>query len=107
MTPTEEHFLELAEALFADPRVSRSTMMRLPCLRWDGRFFAGYDRCSVALVVKLAEARIDDLVGTGQAEPFAPAGRRFKQWASISAARQQLWAEYLTEARRFVAAMNP
>lgn len=36
----EELFWDLAEALYSDPGVSRSTMMGLPCLRYQGRFFA-------------------------------------------------------------------
>src|SRR6266566_5014870 len=35
----EELFWQLAEPLLADPAATRSTMMRLPCLRLDGRFF--------------------------------------------------------------------
>jgi hypothetical protein len=33
----EELFWELAEPMFADPGVRRSTMMGLPCVRFDGR----------------------------------------------------------------------
>jgi hypothetical protein len=101
MTPAEDQFWELAQTLAADPRVTRSTMMGLPCLRLDGRFFASLDQRSGELVVKLAEARVNELVEAGVAGPFAPAGRRFKQWATISLARQHLWAQYLAEAKAF------
>ena len=40
MTPAEERFWALAEAISANAHVTRSTMMGLPCLRWDGQFFA-------------------------------------------------------------------
>jgi hypothetical protein len=101
MSPADDHFWALAEALTTDPHVSRSTMMGLPCLRWDGTFFASLDRRSGDLVVKLAENRVDEVISAGRAGPFVPAGRRFKQWAAISVAHQDLWADYLTEAKEF------
>ena len=57
-------------------------MMGLPCLRWNGAFFASCDRRTGDLLVKLAESRVDELVAAGRAEPFAPAGRRFREWAA-------------------------
>ena len=103
MTPAEEEFSQLAAHLSTDAHVTRSTMMGLPCLRWDGAFFACLDRRSGALVVMLAEARVNELIASGHADPFAPAGRRFKQWAAITAVRQYLWPDYLAEARAFAA----
>ncbi len=103
MTVDENYFWELAASLTRDPRVSRSTMMGLPCLRWDGQFFASYDRRGNNLIVKLPESRVTKLVAVGHADPFAPAGRRFRQWAAISSARQHHWSELLTEAHNFAA----
>ncbi|HEX9834044.1 MAG TPA: hypothetical protein VGA66_13380, partial [Mycobacterium sp.] len=70
----EARFWSFAEPLLAAPFVTRSTMMGFPCLRVDGRFFASFDRQTGALVVKLPAARVDELIETGNAEPFAPAG---------------------------------
>jgi hypothetical protein len=53
-------------------------MMGLPCLRREGAFFAAWDRGTGALLVKLAPTRVDELLAAG---PFAPAGRRFRQWS--------------------------
>lgn len=103
MTREEEHFSELVASLLRDPRVSRSTMMGLPCLRYDGAFFASLDRRSDHLVVKLAETRVDELIAAGQAGPFEPAGRRFRQWATIDAAHQHLWIGYLDQALQYAA----
>ena len=62
-------------------------MMGFPCLRVDGKFFASTDRATGDLLVKLPEARVDELVDTGRAESFAPAGRRFREWAAIPCAQ--------------------
>jgi hypothetical protein len=99
----EARFWSFAEPLLAAPLVTRSTMMGFPCLRVSGRFFASFDRRTGALVVKLPVSRVDDLISSGQAEPFAPAGRRFKEWAAVGAARRRQWPSLLTEAHAFVA----
>jgi hypothetical protein len=48
--------------------------MGLPCLRWDGQFFASYDRHGDTLIVKLAEARANELIAAGRADPCRPSG---------------------------------
>ena len=103
MTP-DDAFAELARPLLASTGVTRSTMMGLPCLRQDGAFFAALDRTTGALLVKLSRERVDELLGGGLAEPFAPAGRRFRQWAAVPARRAASWAALLDEARLFAGA---
>jgi hypothetical protein len=99
----EELFWQLAEPLMADPAVTRSTMMGLPCLRFQGKFFASLDRRTQALLVKLPADRISALVAAGDAQPFAPAGRVFREWAALPRADRHRWSQLLNEARRFVA----
>ena len=38
-----------------------------------------------------------------QAEPFAPNGRRFREWAAVPHAAKAIWAELLEEAWSFAA----
>src|SRR4051794_576980 len=83
MSDGEALFWELVEALFADAAVHRSTMMGLPCVRLDGRFFASLDRRTGALLVKLPEQRVAQVIGAGIGEPFAPAGRTFREWVAV------------------------
>ncbi len=104
MLPGEARFWDLAEPLLGQPDVTRSTMMGLPCLRWNGAFFASCDRRTGALLVKLAETRVDDLVAAGRAEPFAPAGRRFREWAAIPDSRSRTWKRLLDEALEYAIA---
>ena len=102
-TPGEARFWGLAEPLLEEPGITRSTMMGFPCLRIDGKFFATCDHRSGALVVKLPEARVDQLIEAGRAESFAPAGRPFREWASIPPERSRTWRRLLSEALDFVA----
>jgi hypothetical protein len=104
-TPGEEKFWDLAEPLLGRTDVTQSTMMGFPCLRIRGQFFASTDRATGALLVKLPEARVDELVDAGRAESFAPAGRRFREWASIPYERSRTWKRLLDEALDFVDAL--
>lgn len=106
-TPGEERFWELAEPFLLRSGVTRSTMMGFPCLRLHGQFFASADRANGNLLVKLPEARVDALVAAGRAESFAPAGRRFREWAAIPFARSRTWRKLLDEAHDFVATLPP
>jgi uncharacterized protein (TIGR02453 family) len=95
----EELFWELVEPMYADPAVRRSTMMGLPCVRLDGRFFASLDRHTGALLVKLPAERVAGLVAAGEGEPFAPAGRVFREWVAVPRPDRRRWRGLLGEAR--------
>jgi hypothetical protein len=82
-------------------------MMGLPCLRVHGAFFASCDLRTGDLLVKLPEARVDALVAAGHAHEFAPARRRFREWAAIPHSRSRTWKNLLDEAHDFVAALPP
>ena len=101
----EERFWRIAEPLLELPNVTRSTMMGLPCLRVADAFFASWDRTTGALLVKLAEPEVDRLVADGHADPFAPAGRRFREWASIPVTRGRAWPSLLDQALTYVAGL--
>lgn len=103
----EAQFWGLAEPLLEAAGVTRSTMMGLPCLRVNGAFFASWDRSNGALLVKLPEDEVDQLVASGAADPFSPAGRRFRQWASIPPGREEEWVELLDRALRHVSQLPP
>jgi hypothetical protein len=101
-SPAEVEFWSLAEPLLDRPGVGRSTMMGLPCLRVDGAFFASWDGRTGHLLVKVPQERVEALVAAGRAEPFAPAGRRFRQWAAIPHAQAPDWPALLDDALAFV-----
>ena len=103
----EHRFWDLAEPLLAQPGVSRSTMMGLPCLRINGAFFTSWDRRTGSLLVKLSEAEVNELTATGRAESFAPSGRRFREWAAIPPARSRSWRPLMSRARTYVASLPP
>jgi hypothetical protein len=103
---SEADFWAVAGPLLTAATVTRSTMMGLPCLRASGRFFASFDRRNTALLVKLPAARVSELIESDEAAPFAPAGRAFREWASIGSGRSEIWPDLLHEALAFVAAQQ-
>ncbi|MCP4416254.1 MAG: hypothetical protein GY805_06510 [Chloroflexi bacterium] len=53
------------------------------------------------LTVKLPITRALDLIETKVGEPFAPSGRRFKEWVSIPNRDAALWQQIINDARTF------
>ncbi len=92
---------ELTDDLLYDPAIGRATMMGYPCVRLAGRFLASYDDKAGCLVVKLPRERVCELVETGRGDPFAPAGKVFGEWVSITTVDRGLWQTLLAEAVAF------
>lgn len=96
-------YRELAEPLLVTGVAQEGTLMGFPCLRTSsGAFFATTWRRTGDLVVKLSAGRVDELIAAGTGLPFAPAGRRFREWVQIPGRDEDLWQALLDEARAFV-----
>jgi hypothetical protein len=96
----QSRFWQLAEPFLARPGVSRSTMMGFPCLRLHGDFFASWDPRAEQLVIKLDSTDVETLIYTGEGLPFAPAGRRFREWVAVPATSLARWPVLLEDAYR-------
>ena len=95
---TERLFWTLGAALIADdPSVAEGTIMNGRCLRVHDEFLALVDFKGSGLVVKLSAARVAELVASGMGQPFAPAGRVFKEWVSIPKPDRRRWNALLRE----------
>ncbi|MDJ0757280.1 MAG: hypothetical protein QNJ45_27350 [Ardenticatenaceae bacterium] len=95
-------FWDLAQPLLVSGEAERGTMMGFPCLRVKGKFFASLEKDTNDLIVKLPAERVRTLIDQGQAQPFAPNGRTFREWALIPHPDEKQWAGYLEEAKAFV-----
>jgi hypothetical protein len=102
-TPETAFFWGLAEPLLTDPATSVGTLMKFPCLRANGAFFATCDHRTGDLIVKLPRDRVAQLIDDGLAHPFAPAGRTFKEWATIVERDEDTWRSLLAEAHAYAA----
>ncbi len=102
-----ERFWDAVEQLLARSDVTRSTMMGYPCLRTSGAFFACFNPRDGALVVKLPAIVVAELIASDAAQPFAPNGHAFKEWASIPSELEASWSMHLDEAYAFVRSLPP
>lgn len=97
-------FWELIEELqLEDPRVEEGTIMGGRCARVAGEFLALVSFQGSGLVVKLPRERVQELIGQGIGQPFAPAGRVFKEWVSVPKRDRRRWRALLREGIAFVA----
>jgi hypothetical protein len=102
-TRDQDLFWELIDELQAeDPRVDEGTIMGGRCARVAGEFLALVDFKGSGLVVKLPAHRVQELIASGKGQSFAPAGRVFKEWASIPRRDRRLWLALLKEGIAFV-----
>ncbi len=100
----EDLFWELAAELrAADKRVTEGTIMNGRCLRVGKEFLALVDYKGSGLVVKLPEARVVELIGQGKGQPFAPAGKVFREWLSVPKPDRRFWRALLVEGVTFAA----
>ena len=94
----EDLFWELAAELqVEDPRVVEGTIMNGRCLRVGKEFLALVDYKGSGLVVKLPGTRVAALIDQGKGQPFAPAGRTFKEWLSVPEPDRRRWRALLRE----------
>jgi len=95
-------FWNLAKPLLARDDITKSTMMGFPCLRVNGAFFASADHRTGDLIVKLPADQVEEMTDIGLGQPFAPAGRRFREWVLISDRDAGRWTELMLKALAFV-----
>ncbi len=92
---------EVTDDLLYDPAIGRATMMGYPCVRLAGQFLASYDDKARRLVVKLPRDRVRELIEDGDGDPFAPAGKVFREWVAITVIDRNLWQSVLAESVDF------
>jgi hypothetical protein len=98
----ERLFWELAAELMSeDAAVVEGTIMNGRCLRVGKEFLALVDYKGSGLVVKLPVDRVAALVASGAGQPFAPAGRVFKEWVAIPKPDRRRWRALLREGVAF------
>jgi len=97
-TPATAFFWDIAEPFLTRSGTAIGTLMKFPCLRVDGNFFATCDHRTGDLIVKLPHQRVTQLIADGQGRPFAPAGRTFKEWTAIADRDEATWQSLLAEA---------
>jgi hypothetical protein len=94
-------FDDCAAPLLASGAAEMGTIMGGPCLRVGDAFLAMPYHMGPGIVVKLPRARVAELIAQGVGEPFAPAGRAFKEWVLVKQHEPALWEALLAEGLAF------
>jgi hypothetical protein len=99
----EDLFWKLADELRAkDSRIVEGKIMNGRCLRVGDEFLALVDIKGPGLVVKLPKKRVAEIIASGKGQSFAPAGRVFSEWLSVSKVDRRHWLGLLREGIEFV-----
>ncbi len=99
-------FWDVAAPLLASGLAEPGTIMGHPCLRIRGTFLAMPYHAGPGMVVKLPRDRVTAIIAAGQGEPFAPAGRIFREWLHVPADNPQCWTDLLAEGIAFASGEN-
>ncbi len=94
-------FWDIGGKFLKKQNISEGTLMGFPCLRADKAFIAMADHRTGDLIVKLPGDLVQELIQEGIGQPFAPAGRTFKEWVRIERRDRQLWEKLMEEAENF------
>lgn len=91
-------YARIAKALSRKPGVELSTMMKSPCLRYQGDFVAMMFEKEDCLIVKLSAARVDALIDAGIGLEFNFTKKTFREWVLIPRRFEDEFEAYVLEA---------
>jgi len=97
-----DEFWDMVAPLLAEGLIDEGTLMGGPCVRAKGEFVAMPNHKGDGLVVKLAKDRVAELIDGGQGQPFAPAGKVFKEWVLVKSFDEERWQNLVRESVTFV-----
>lgn len=99
--PRAEYDAVVSELMASSPAVS-GVMFGMPCLKNNGKAFAGYHKD--AMVFKLGSARHTEALALSGSRLFDPSGRGrpMKEWVEVSVEHAARWLELAREALQYV-----
>jgi hypothetical protein len=99
--PRAEYDAVVSELMASSPAAS-GTMFGMPCLKNNGKAFAGYHKG--AMVFKLGGARHTEALALSGSRLFDPTGRGrpMKEWVEVSVEHAARWLELAREALQYV-----
>lgn len=99
-------FDPIAAQYLTRPDVDIGPMFGSEGLRIRGKIFAFLEHRG-ALMVKVPEARADEIVASGIAERVVMRQREMREWITIGRAERDHWAPVVAEAYAYVDAITP
>lgn len=92
---------ELERKFVNEYGAEKSTMMSAPCLRYKGQFIAMMFDMEEALIIKVSEKRVDELIAENVGREFNFTKKRFKQWVMLPKEQKGAYEKYLFEALEY------
>ena len=89
---------DVADKMVREAGVARSTMMKSPCLRYNGEFIAMMFEKEDALIIKVSPSRVDQLIADGNGMEFNFTKKKFKEWVLIPSEFEDQYEPYIHEA---------
>jgi TfoX/Sxy family transcriptional regulator of competence genes len=103
----DSRLARLAEPFLEQPGVSWGRMFSNTGLSVRGKIFAVVNHAG-HLMVKIPEARVDELDSSGAAPRMVMRGREMREWAEMSFdAGENAWRELLAEAYAYLDEITP
>ena len=90
-------YSKAVDALLIETGVEQSTMMKSPCLRYNGQFMAMMFDKEDALIIKVSPERVNELIASGKGMEFNFTRKRFKEWVLIPAEFEDDYEDYIRE----------
>ena len=89
---------DVADKMVREAGVEYSTMMKSPCLRYNGEFIAMMFEKEDALIIKVSPSRVDQLIADGNGMEFNFTKKKFKEWVLIPTEFEDQYEPYIYEA---------
>lgn len=89
---------DIVDRLTREEDVEISTLMKSPCLRYRGDFIAMMFEREDALIIKVAPARVAELIESGEGCAFNFTGKKFREWVMIPFDYEDRYEDYIREA---------
>jgi hypothetical protein len=93
---------KVAEKIIQENGVEKSTMMKVPCLRFKGDFMAMMFEKEKALIIKVSPERVNELIVEGKGLEFNFTKKRFKEWVLIPLEYKNEYESYIYESFEYL-----
>lgn len=94
-------YQKAVDTLLNESGVEISTMMKTPCLRYQGDFIAMMFEKEDALIIKVSPDRVNQIIDNGEGNEFKFTKKKFKEWVLIPKDFENDYTAYITEALNY------
>jgi len=94
-------YQQAVNKILKETGVEQSTMMKTPCIRYQGEFLSMMFEKEDALIIKVSPERVNALIAEGKGMEFNFTKKRFKEWVLIPLEFEDEYEAYIYEALQY------